>query len=162
MSLSLNYVKIQPEWIDHNGHLNVAYFVLAFDFATDSVYEEWGIGLEYQKNSGCSVYTLGMNVDYLKELFVDEEVNIITQLLDLDQKRIHYFHTMTHADTGEVVATNECLAINVKLSSKRSAHFPIEVQQKLADVFELHAKKKRPDKCGRHLRIGDQTVLNVT
>jgi len=147
-------IRIKPEWIDHNGHLNVAYFVLAFDIATDGVYEDWGIGLEYQQQSGCSVYTLGMNVDYLKELFVDEEVRVTTQLLGLDHRKIHYFHTMLQAGTGEVVAVNECLAINVGLESKRSASFPDRVQRKLAEIFEQHRKMKKPARCGRRLEIG--------
>ncbi len=30
---------VKPEWIDHNGHMNVAFFVLAFDEATDAAYK---------------------------------------------------------------------------------------------------------------------------
>ena len=136
MKDTVNMIKIKPEWIDHNEHLNVAYFVLAFDYATDAVYEKWGIGLEYQKHSGCSVFTLGMNVDYLKELFADDEVEIRTQLLDWDHKRIHYFHTMFHRGSGEKVATNECLAMNIDLKNKRGASFPNEAQEKLAAQME--------------------------
>lgn len=54
---------VKPEWIDHNGHMNVAFFVLAFDEATDDVYEHWGIGMDYPDTSGCSVFTLGINGD---------------------------------------------------------------------------------------------------
>lgn len=156
-----HFVEIKPEWIDHNGHLNVAYFVLAFDFATDAVYEKWGIGAEYAKQNGCSVFTLGMNVDYLKELFSHDKVEIKTQLLDWDYKRIHYFHTMLDVATGETAATNECLGMNVKLNSKRSASFPVHVQQKLADVYEENASSKKPKNYGRKLVIGDHTVLDV-
>ena len=65
--------------IDHNGHMHVAYFVLAFDEATDAVYEEWGIGPEYPERSGCSVFTLGMNVDYFAEVFEGDPIRIDTQ-----------------------------------------------------------------------------------
>ena len=153
MDLFSNLVKIKPEWIDHNGHLNVAYFVLAFDHATDAVYEEWGMGFEYQKQQECSVFTLGMNVDYLKELFVDDEVEVRTQLLDWDAKRVHYFHTMIHSDTGEIAATNECLGMNIDLTSKRSAKFPTEVQDNLSEIYKFHSKLSMPDKCGRKLGI---------
>ena len=33
-------MTVLPEWIDHNGHMNVAFYVLAFDVATDTVYED--------------------------------------------------------------------------------------------------------------------------
>ena len=159
--LQSNSIKIKPEWIDHNDHLNVAYFVLAFDFATDAVYEEWGVGSTYHEQTGYSVFTLGMNVDYLKELFLHDEVEIRTQLLDWDYKRIHYFHTMLLADTEEIVATNECLAMNVKMESKRSATFPIKVQQQLAEIYGQHLKIKKPQRCGRYLGINDHAVLDV-
>lgn len=144
---------VQPEWIDHNGHTNVAYYVLAFDIATDAVYEQWGIGLAYPDASGCSVFTLGMNVDYLGELFVGDKVRIVTQLLECDHKRIHYFHQMFHADTGKLVATNECLCMNVSLETRRSSPFPDEVQQKLVQVLMEDQERGVPSGFGRKLEI---------
>jgi len=161
MACPVNLVKIKPEWIDHNGHLNVAYFVMAFDYATEAAFEEWGIGFEYKEQSGCSVYILGMNVDYIQEVHVDEEVAITTQMLDCDHKRVHYFHTMQHAGSGEVVATNECLAMNISMEEKRSVSFPEGVQQSLAAVLAQHAGMKRPDKAGRQLGIGKKTALGA-
>lgn len=157
MSCPGNVITIKPEWIDHNGHLNVAYFVLAFDFATDAVYEEWSIGFTYQEHTGCSLFTLGMDVDYHKELFADEQVEVKTQLLDWDHKRIHYFHTMFHVDTGELAATNECLAMNIDLGRKKSAAFPAEVQQLLAKIHGQHASLQLPRNCGRRLAIERKT-----
>jgi len=154
-------IKIKPEWIDHNGHLNVAYFVLAFDFATDAIYEKWGIGSDYQEQSGCSVFTLGMNVDYLQELFSGDEIEIRTQLLDWDSCKIHYLHTMWHIGIGEMAAFNECLVMNIRLEDKKRASFPTQVQQKLAEIYSLHSKIKKPKRCGRRLGITDRMVLDV-
>ena len=141
---------VAPEWIDHNGHMNVAFFVLAFDEATDAAYERWGIGLEYPEASSCSVFTLGMNVDYRRELFEGDAIRVLTRLVDHDSKRIHYFHEMFHADSGELAATNECLCMNVGLESRRSEPFPRDVLDKLA---ESHQPEPRPDGFGRTLAI---------
>ena len=122
---------VKPEWIDHNGHMNVGYFVVAFDEATDAVYETWGIGMAYPTEHGCSVFTLGMNVDYTAELFAGDPLRIETDLVDLDHKRIHYFHRLFHDGTGKLAATNECLCMNVDLATKRSAPFPAQVLAKL-------------------------------
>lgn len=146
-------VKVKPEWIDHNGHLNVAYFVLAFDYTTDAYYETLLIGNDYPGESGCSVFTLGMDVDYLTELFAGDEVEISTQLLDWDRKRLHYYHTMVNLSTGTIAATNECLGMNVNLQSRRSASFPERVQQKLSKVFEQNKGLPFPQKQGRRLAI---------
>jgi acyl-CoA thioester hydrolase len=122
---------ILPEWIDHNGHMNVAYYVLAFDEATDAAYERWGIGLDYPSSSGCSVFTLGMNVDYRSELFDGDEVRIKTDLVDYDEKCIHYFHRMYNDESGDLAATNECLCMNVGLDGREARVFPGDVVARL-------------------------------
>ena len=142
--------SIKPEWIDHNGHMNVAFFVLAFDEATDAAYEHWGIGLDYPDASGCSVFTLGINVDYLGELFVDDAVRIETMLVDHDAKRIHYFHRMIDTGKDKLVATNECLCMNVNLEARKSAPFPDDVMEKLAPFA---GDAEPPRGFGRTLRI---------
>ncbi len=146
-------VKVNPNWIDHNGHLNVAYFVLAFDYTTDAYYETLLIGSAYPLESGCSVFTLGMDVDYLTELFAGDEVEITTQLLGWDYKRLHYYHTMVNLSTGKIAATNECLGMNVNLESRRSAPFPERVQQKFGEVHEQSRGLPVPKKQGRRLGI---------
>jgi acyl-CoA thioester hydrolase len=141
---------VKPEWIDHNGHMNLGYFVVAFDEATDAVYEIWGLGLDYPEKSGCSVFTLGVNVDYRAELFEGDPIRIETLLIDHDRKRIHYFHRMYHGETGELVATNECLCMNVDLTSRRSAPFPADVA---AFLDEARYTGEIPEGFGRTLAI---------
>jgi acyl-CoA thioester hydrolase len=148
-----NLFTAKPEWIDHNGHVNVGYFVIAFDEATDAVYEQWGLGLDYPDVSGCSVFTLGMNVDYLGELFEGEPIRITTQLVDCDSKRIHYFHQMYHGETSKLVARNECLCMNVSLDSRRSAPFPEAVMAKLSATHAAHRAEGVPEGFGRTLHI---------
>ncbi len=146
-------MTVAPEWIDHNGHMNVAYFVLAFDAATDAAYEAWGLGLQYPPESGCSVFTLGMNVDYLGELFEDDALTISTQLVDCDAKRVHYFHRMQRDTDGMLAAVNECLAINVNLDTRRACPFASAMQERLHAIRDRHAAHGLPDRFGRKLGI---------
>lgn len=139
---------VQPEWIDHNGHMNVAYYVLAFDLATDEMYEGWGLGFDYPER-GFSVYTLGMNVDYRAEMLEGEPFRVESALVDFDHKRVHYMHTMYRGETDEVVATNECLAMNVSLETRRSADFPPDIYAKL----EAAKVDNVPAGFGRKLQI---------
>jgi len=151
-SLSQFRVTVKPEWLDYNGHMNVAYYVVAFDMATDEFYKELCIGEAYL-GRGFSVYTLGMNIDYMHELFVGDEAMITTQLLDYDHKRVHYIHQMHHAETGALASVNECLGMNVDLSSKRSAVFPDDVQTGLAKMLARHRAIDPPAQAGRKLGI---------
>lgn len=148
-----NLLTAKPEWIDHNGHVNLGYFVIAFDEATDAVYEQWGLGLDYPDVSGCSVFTLGINVDYLGELFEGDPIRITTQLVDCDSKRIHYFHHMYHGETAKLVARNECLCMNVNLDSRKSQAFPESVMEKLSATHAAHQAQGVPEGFGRSLRI---------
>lgn len=141
---------VKPEWIDHNGHMNVGFFVVAFDEATDAVYESWGIGMDYPERNGYSVFTIGMNVDYLSELFEGDPLRIETLLVDHDHKRIHYFHRMFHGNTGKLVATNECLCMNVDLATRKSAPFPAAVAERLEAA---RSGGDNPEGFGRTLTI---------
>lgn len=153
MNLFTTDLTVLPEWIDHNNHMNVAYYIFAFEVATDAVYETWGLGKRYLETFGCSAFTLGMDVDYLAELFEGDRITITTQLLDWDHKRVHYYHRLFQAKTDKLTSINECLAMNVNLKNRQSASFPKEVQEKLAAVHLQHQQFEKPENCARRLAI---------
>jgi acyl-CoA thioester hydrolase len=146
-------LTILPEWIDGNGHVNVAYYVLAFDRATDVFYDALGIGWDYVARERRSLFTLAMNIDYVRETRAGDHVRIGTSLVDHDHKRIHYFHEMHDAADGALVATNELLAMHVDMQTRRSAPFaPAQVAQ-LAAMRAAHGALPRPEQLGRRLGI---------
>ena len=61
-------MRVEPQWIDYNGHLNMAYYNVLFDRAVDEVYELLGIGLDYLKQHNHSTFTAEVHVRYLREL----------------------------------------------------------------------------------------------
>jgi acyl-CoA thioester hydrolase len=147
-------LRILPEWTDGNGHMNVAYYVLAFDRATDALYDALGAGWDYVARDRKSLFTLAMNVDYLREVFAGDGVRIVSRVLDHDAKRIHYFHEMVHADGGWLAATNELVALHVDMASRRSAPFPDPVAARLAAMRSAHAALPVPGQAGRKLGLG--------
>ena len=144
---------IPPAWIDYNGHMNVAYYVLAFDKATDALYEVLGIGARYLEQAKHSVFTLAMNVDYLREVVAGDEVCITSRMLGHDHERIHYFHAMHHAGEGWLAATNECVAVHVDMALRRSAPFPEDAATRLAAMTAAHAALGKPERAGRSLAL---------
>jgi len=42
-------MRVEPAWIDYNGHLNMAYYNVLFDRAVDEAFELIGCGLDYVK-----------------------------------------------------------------------------------------------------------------
>ncbi len=83
-------MKVEPAWIDYNGHLNMAYYNVLFDRAVDEVFELLGCGADYVKK-GFSTFTAEVHVRYLRELKEGDPVRVTFQLLDYDAKRMHYF-----------------------------------------------------------------------
>ncbi len=141
---------VLPEWTDYNGHLNVAYFGLIFDHGTDVFYPLIGLGQPYRDRTGKSTFAVEAHITYGREASVGDEVMVTTQLLGFDDKRIHYFHVMSHAEEGYRMATQEQLALHVDLTKRKVEPMPEESQKLLAEMAEAHAGLPRPrEVCGR-------------
>lgn len=151
--LQLHAARVLPEWIDYNGHMNVAYYVLAFDHATDDFFDFVGLTDAYRSTYNASTFALECHVNYLRELHEDDPIRITTQLLDHDAKRMHFFHAMYHADDGHLAATSEWINTHVDMDARRSSPFSEPVLEKLAAVKAAHAHLPVPEQKGRVIGI---------
>lgn len=144
---------VDKDWIDYNGHLNMAYYNVLFDRALDHVYDLLGIGVAYASSGQGSCFTLEVHVNYLSELVLDDPVQINFQLLDHDAKRLHIFEQMFHAESGELAATSEQLALHVDMTTRRSAPFPQSVMPDIEALALAHAELEVPEYVGRVIGI---------
>ena len=119
--------SVRAEWIDANGHMNLGYYVILFDQATDIVYDALDVGTAYRQATGNSAFTVEAHTLYERELLVGERVRITTRLLGVDAKRLHYFHEMFHIEGGHRVAAQELMALHIDMGTRRVAPFPPEV-----------------------------------
>ncbi len=140
---------VRPEWIDRNGHLNVGYYVLAFDFATDAFLAWLGLTDEHRAAERIATFALEGHVTYQREVKEGDPLRFTTQLLDFDAKRVHYFHRMYHGSEGYVAATSECLSLHVSQETRRSAPFHPSVLERIEGVLDAHRELPRPDEVGR-------------
>ncbi|HXZ02321.1 MAG TPA: thioesterase family protein [Stellaceae bacterium] len=144
---------VQPDWIDYNGHMNVAFYVLAFDKATDGLLDHLGLGEGYRRAINCSIYVLEAHVTYDRELKLGETLAIDTQLIDADMKRLHFFHRMTHAAAGYLVATSELLALHVDLGGPKAAPMPPTALVAVDRLLAAHRLLPPPPQLGRRIAI---------
>ncbi|HEX4408182.1 MAG TPA: thioesterase family protein [Xanthobacteraceae bacterium] len=149
-------MRVEPAWIDHNGHLNMAYYNVLFDRAVDEVYELLGLGPTYVETVGCSTFTAEVHVRYLRELKVDAPVRVSFHLLGFDNKRMHYFEQLHHAEEGWLSATSENMALNVDMTAKKVASFPENVMTLLASMKVAHDALPVPDGVGRRVAMPAQ------
>src|SRR5689334_23702602 len=92
--LSLHTEEVLPEWVDYNGHMNVAWYVLAFDHATDALLDWLGLGRAYAESENRSVFVLETHVTYEREVTAGDTLRFRTRLIDHDARRLHVFHEM--------------------------------------------------------------------
>ena len=151
--LDLGVDSVRPEWIDYNGHMNVAYYVLVFDYATDRLYDRIGLGEAYIAAHRCSTFTLESHIIYLQEARRGDALRFSGQLLDYDTKRIHWYCDMHHRDEDYHAAALEFLTIHVDMENRRSAPFPADVLATLGQLKAAHASLPPPELAGRTIGI---------
>ena len=149
-------MRVEPQWIDYNGHLNMAYYNVLFDRAVDEAYELIGIGLGYLKRHGHSTFTAEAHVRYLRELKEGDPVRVTFQLLDYDAKRIHYFEQLLHAEEGWLSATSENMTLHVDMAAKKVTAFPDSVLRTLERMKAAHAGLPKPEGAGRSVKMPER------
>src|SRR4029078_6912429 len=149
-------MHVDPQWIDYNGHLNMAYYNVLFDRAVDEVYELIGIGADYLKRANHSTFTAEVHVRYVRELYANDPVRVTFQLLDFDSKLFPYFEQLFHATEGWVSATSENMTLHVDMAAKKVAPFPDSVMRALARMKAAHAQLPRPEAAGRRIAMPER------
>jgi len=151
--LALHREHVRPEWIDYNGHMNMAYYLLAFDHATDAVLDRYGIGEAYRRRANASIFALETHVTYERELSAGDPLSVTSLIIGADAKRLHLFHRMYHGSDGYLAATNDVMILHVDLATRRSAPFPADVAAALAETAREHACLPRPPQSGRSVSL---------
>ena len=144
---------VLPEWIDVNGHMNVAYYVLAFDLAVDALWSQFGITDEHIRGSNSSTFAVESHVTYQRELKEAAPYIVTAQILAFDEKRIHQFQRMYHADNGFLAATAEWMNLHVDLSTRRVAPWPGHILDRIRDVAHSQGDWPYPADVGRVMQV---------
>src|SRR5947208_15320456 len=76
--------EVLPEWIDWNGHLNLAYYVVLFDRATDLLFGELGLGLDYRGSEEKGTFVVEGHNGYEQEHLVRDRVGVPPEILGSD------------------------------------------------------------------------------
>ena len=142
-------MQLEPQWIDYNGHLNMAYYNVMMDRAIDELWLQLGIGPTYMKERHGSTFTVECHVRYLREIHLGDPVQIWVYLLGADEKRLHTFEELRHATDGWLSATSENMTIHVDMAVRKTAPFPPDIRARIDAVLKAHAVLPRPEGVGR-------------
>jgi acyl-CoA thioester hydrolase len=146
-------MQIEPQWIDYNGHLNMAYYNVMFDRAIDELWLKLGIGPGYMKARHGSTFTAECHVRYLREVHLGDPVQVSILLVAADEKRLHTFEELRHATEGWLSATSENMTIHIDMNARKTAPFPPDIRARIEAVANAHRAVDRPDGIGRKVAM---------
>ena len=148
-----NEGTVLPEWIDSMGHMNIAFYVRAFDFGIDGFSRDIALFDDYKERLGHTFWVLELHVTYEHEMRLGEPFRITAQLLGYDDKRMQVMFFMHHAVHGYLCATMDSIFIHVDFNARRSAPLLPEARQALEEMWQVHARIPRPPQAGRAIAL---------
>ena len=143
--LSPYHGAVQADWLDYNGHMNVAYYVMAFDHATDAVFDEWQIGADYCRDQQRSLFAVEQHTVYDRELTQGAGFEVVTYPVRLSPKTLHLIMAMRHREAGFLVATQEHLFVHVDMVARRAVPWSDTAYQGLQDHMAAYERVKEAD-----------------
>lgn len=149
--------RVEPAWIDYNGHMNMAYYHVLFDRAVDEAFAILGLGPDYVSGRGASYFTAELHTRYLRELTVHTHVRTTVQLVDADDRRVHAYFEIHHLEEGWTAATCEILFVHVNLETRKASPFPDDIRANLDIMRASHGAMPRPAGIGRTIGIRRKT-----
>lgn len=154
--LALIRERVRPEWIDYNGHMNVAWYVAAFDAAGEAFLEQVGLGPTYRREADASVFSVEAHVTYQREAHEGDILEFRTKLIGFDEKRLHYIQSMYRVADGALAATAEWVVVHVDMKTRKSAPMPGSVLDRLRDLQRRQASLPVPREAGRAIGFRSQ------
>lgn len=144
-------MQIEPAWIDYNGHLNMAYYNVLFDRAIDDLWLKLGIGPGYMKARNNSTFTAECHVRYIREIHLNDPVEVSILLVAADDKRLHTYEELRHATEGWLSATSENMMLHMDMTARKVAPFPPDIGARVQALAQAHRAAERPEGIGRSI-----------
>ena len=152
-ALTTYTTPILADWVDYNGHLRDAFYLLIFSYATDALMDRLGMDSDNREASGSSLFTLELHLNYLHEVKLGADVEVRTQIIAHDSKRLHLYHSLHLVGDDKELAGNEQMLLHVDLAGPRSAPFSEETLGKLQAIVAQQTDLPTPDYIGRVIAL---------
>jgi acyl-CoA thioester hydrolase len=149
MNLPTYRTIISPDWVDYNGHLRDAFYLLIFSHATDALMDVLGLDEAGRARTGHTLYTLECHLNFLAEVKEGERVEVHTQLLAHDAKRLHIHHGLYRSGEDASLAQSEQMLMNIDGAAGRGAPFDEQVALRVVQLASEHQGLPQPDCVGR-------------
>ena len=144
---------VRPEWCDMNGHMNVAYYSLAFENASFEAQELMGLGEKYLSEQQCSLFTLKNIFTYQQEIGEGDPMWITYGILDYGPKLLHVLLEMYRGSDGFLSCFTEQLVAHVNMEKRRTAPMSQTTLDMLEKMKCAQARLPLPKGIGEAIAI---------
>jgi acyl-CoA thioester hydrolase len=135
---------VKREWVDYNGHLRDAFYMLIYSLATDAFMDGIGLDDACRRARHRTLYTLEAHVSYLREIKEGAAVRVEMHVIARDRKRIHLYLEMFEGDGNEAVSACEQMLMHIDSSgTPKAASFDDDIAANIDAQSTLAAKDAR-------------------
>jgi len=152
-ALLVHRTRVVDDWVDHNGHMNVAAYLTVFDAAICRFCTRCGIGPDRIAETGKTVFVSQANIVYRHELHRGSLIEVYLRILDLGTDRLHVYMTMHDEEHNRVAAANEQLLVCVSMETRRPAALSADVEEAFGVIFESQKDLPAPRYAGRVISL---------
>ena len=144
---------VREDWLDHNGHMNVAAYLIAFDSAVRTLCTGLGIGPDQIPLSGKTIFVGQANIVYRQELVRGSRIRITARILAVTEGRAHACLSMYDEDSGALAAFNEQLFVCADMATRRPCPFPPVPKERFRAIFDAQRRFAVPRYVGRRIAL---------
>jgi acyl-CoA thioester hydrolase len=145
---------VRPEWVDYNGHLRDAFYMLIFSLSTDAFMDRIGLDDAARTSRGRSLFTLEAHINYLHEIKEGAAVRVEASVLAFDAKRVHLYMEMFADEGTEPVAASEQMLLHVDTTNgAKSAAFDTDIAGRIEAMF-----RDAPNEAPKEVRYAGRVI----
>jgi carnitine 3-dehydrogenase len=144
-------IRVDPAWIDYNGHMTEHRYLQVFGEATDAVLGRIGADADYVAG-GSSYYTVESHLRHLGEARLGDTLHVRSTILSYDEKRLHLFHELHKSEGGALLATGEHMLLHVDKAAGRASAAPAGFLARLEALAGAQTRAALPEGVGQSIR----------
>jgi carnitine 3-dehydrogenase len=151
--LRLHRTRVPAAWVDYNGHMTESRYLEVMSEATDAVLRYVGVDGEYLRTTG-AYFTAESHVSFLDEVHAEDVVEVTSQVLAADDRRLHVHHRLVRPGTDDALAESETMLVHVDKATGRTGPAAPQVLRRVERLAAAHASLPKPERAGR--RVGER------
>lgn len=144
--------RVPPAWIDVNGHMNSTHYGLVIYDAHVVLTGLIGLADDYVRATNCSKAVVESHMIYEREVSLGDDLEVVSWLLAVDAKRMHFVHELMNRTSGQRAALSEQLDVHIDLGTRRAAPMAPATLERLQAIARQCAAASAPEPLGRAIR----------